>query len=111
MLNFKYFGVQICVGMRATRPTFPQPYGWRRVGFSRPKEQKTKKSKSPNHKSSIPLHINGKIGWIEEIVDMGSGVYLKIQDDKGKVSMVRDELENPRVYGYEVFKKKISKLS
>ena len=76
-------------------------------------DQKSKKPKNqnpPNSKSSIPLHINSKIGWIEEIVDMGSGVYLKIQDDKGKVSMVCDELENPRVYEYEVFKKKISKL-
>ena len=57
------------------------------------------------------IKIDGnKIGWIEEIVDMGSGLYLKIRDYKGKVSMVCDGLENPRVYGYGVFKKKISEL-
>ena len=56
------------------------------------------------------IKIDGKIRWIEEIVDMGSGLYLKIRDYKGKVSMVRDGLENPRVYGYGVFKKKISEL-
>ena len=41
---------------------------------------------------------------------MGSGLYLKIRDYKGNISMVRDGLGKPRVYGYGVFKKKISEL-
>ena len=49
------------------------------------------------------IKIDGKIRWIERITDMGSGLYLKIRDDKGNVSMVCDGLENPRVYGYGVF--------
>ncbi len=50
------------------------------------------------------IKIDGKIRWIERIIDMGSGLHLKIRDEDGDISMVCDGEDKPRVYGYEVFK-------
>jgi hypothetical protein len=53
--------------------------------------------------SNSKIKIDGKIRWIERIIDMGSGLNLTIRDDKGKSFVVLDGLGKPRVYGYEVF--------
>ena len=50
------------------------------------------------------IKIDGKIRWIERIIDMGNGFTLEIRDKNRKISMVLDDLHRPRVYGYEVFK-------
>ena len=56
------------------------------------------------------IKINGKIRWIEELIDKNEGVAIKVRNEHGNVTILVNASKEPIVYGYDVLEKFISKV-